>query len=96
MMEFKSALINAGYRVSNFHKDPLAIKTDAPNSIIWDIIRAYRTTWVSAAAAAVRVLWISCDYRVMYFACGSNPAQELPSKKKKQSLASIKIMERVR
>ena len=36
-----SACMCAGYRVSNFHKDPLAIKTDAPNSVLWDIIRAH-------------------------------------------------------
>ena len=41
MIEMKAALINAGYRVSNFHKDPIAIKTDAPNAVLWDIMRAY-------------------------------------------------------
>ena len=33
----KAALINAGYRVSGYHKDPQAIKTDAPNRFLWDI-----------------------------------------------------------
>jgi tRNA (guanine26-N2/guanine27-N2)-dimethyltransferase len=33
-LEFKSALINAGYRVSHFHHDPSAFKTDAPNSVV--------------------------------------------------------------
>ncbi|CAE7518577.1 Trmt1, partial [Symbiodinium microadriaticum] len=66
MNEFKAALINAGYRVSNFHKDPLAIKTDAPNSVLWDIIRAYHKQ----------------------FPC------EPPSKKKKQSRASVMILEK--
>lgn len=41
MIEMKAALINAGYRVSNFHKDPIAIKTDAPNGVLWDIMRAF-------------------------------------------------------
>jgi tRNA (guanine26-N2/guanine27-N2)-dimethyltransferase len=41
MVEMKAALINAGYRVSNFHKDPVAIKTDAPNGVLWDIMRAF-------------------------------------------------------
>jgi len=33
MDDFKSALVNAGYRCSAFHKDPAAIKTDAPNHV---------------------------------------------------------------
>ncbi len=39
--QFKSALVNAGYRVSGYHKEPLAIKTDAPNSVVWDVMRAW-------------------------------------------------------
>jgi tRNA (guanine26-N2/guanine27-N2)-dimethyltransferase len=37
----KAALINAGYRVSGYHKDPQAIKTNAPNRFIWDILRVW-------------------------------------------------------
>jgi tRNA (guanine26-N2/guanine27-N2)-dimethyltransferase len=33
-LNFKSALINAGYRVSHFHHDASAIKTDAPYSVV--------------------------------------------------------------
>jgi tRNA G26 N,N-dimethylase Trm1 len=33
-LEFKSALINAGYRVSHFHHDASAIKTDAPTNVV--------------------------------------------------------------
>jgi tRNA (guanine26-N2/guanine27-N2)-dimethyltransferase len=39
--QFKAALVNAGYRVSGYHKDPEAIKTDAPNHVVWDIMRAW-------------------------------------------------------
>lgn len=38
---FKSALLNAGYRVSGTHCNPLGIKTDAPWSVIWDIMRCW-------------------------------------------------------
>jgi tRNA (guanine26-N2/guanine27-N2)-dimethyltransferase len=38
---FKAAIVNAGYRVSGYHKEPQAIKTDAPNRIIWDIMRVW-------------------------------------------------------
>eukprot|EP01128_Nolandella_sp_AFSM9_P011729 TRINITY_DN8658_c0_g1_i1.p1 TRINITY_DN8658_c0_g1~~TRINITY_DN8658_c0_g1_i1.p1 ORF type:complete len:562 (+),score=125.43 TRINITY_DN8658_c0_g1_i1:2-1687(+) len=36
---FKSALVNAGYQVSVSHCKPDAVKTDAPMSFIWDILR---------------------------------------------------------
>ena len=38
---FKAALANAGYRMSAYHKEPNALKTDAPNSVIWDVMRAW-------------------------------------------------------
>lgn len=41
MDDFRSALVNAGYRVSAFHKEADAIKTDAPNNVVWDIIRCW-------------------------------------------------------
>eukprot|EP01033_Poteriospumella_lacustris_P002017 gene2017-1469_t len=37
--EFRSALENANYKVSQFHHDPTAVKTDAPSVFVWDIIR---------------------------------------------------------
>ena len=36
----RSALLNAGYRVSLSHANKKALKTDAPNSFIWKILRA--------------------------------------------------------
>jgi tRNA (guanine26-N2/guanine27-N2)-dimethyltransferase len=41
MDQVRAALINAGYRVSAFHKEADAIKTDAPNQVVWDIIRCW-------------------------------------------------------
>ncbi|EJK48188.1 hypothetical protein THAOC_33038 [Thalassiosira oceanica] len=38
---FWAALVNAGYRVSGYHKDPTAVKTDAPNHVVWDVVRAW-------------------------------------------------------
>ena len=37
----KAALANAGYRMSAYHKEPNALKTDAPNSVVWDVMRAW-------------------------------------------------------
>eukprot|EP00922_Rhytidocystis_sp_ex-Travisia-forbesii_P058341 GHVS01086243.1.p1 GENE.GHVS01086243.1~~GHVS01086243.1.p1 ORF type:complete len:591 (-),score=69.90 GHVS01086243.1:30-1802(-) len=38
---FKNALRNLGYRVSHFHREPQAIKTDAPNHVVFDILREH-------------------------------------------------------
>ncbi len=38
---FKSALANAGYRVGGSHACPLAIKTDAPPGVVWDVMRCW-------------------------------------------------------
>uniref|UniRef100_A0A7S0TBB0 tRNA (guanine(26)-N(2))-dimethyltransferase n=1 Tax=Pseudo-nitzschia delicatissima TaxID=44447 RepID=A0A7S0TBB0_9STRA len=38
---FKGAIANAGYKVSGYHKDPTAVKTDAPGRVVWDIMRAW-------------------------------------------------------
>jgi tRNA (guanine26-N2/guanine27-N2)-dimethyltransferase len=39
LAQVKAALVNAGYRVSGYHKEPQAIKTNAPNAVVWDIFR---------------------------------------------------------
>ena len=41
MQVVRSALINAGYKVSQSHTEALALKTDAPQSFLWDIMRAW-------------------------------------------------------
>ncbi|KAL1557132.1 methylamine--glutamate N-methyltransferase [Salvia divinorum] len=38
---FRSAVINAGYRISGCHTGPLGMKTDAPMDVIWDIMRCW-------------------------------------------------------
>ena len=41
IFEIKSALVNAGYRASGHHREALAIKTNAPSSVFWDVIRGW-------------------------------------------------------
>eukprot|EP01098_Paradermamoeba_levis_P013760 TRINITY_DN6342_c0_g1_i1.p1 TRINITY_DN6342_c0_g1~~TRINITY_DN6342_c0_g1_i1.p1 ORF type:complete len:539 (-),score=157.15 TRINITY_DN6342_c0_g1_i1:13-1629(-) len=41
MIEMRSALITAGYRVSRSHTEPLALKTNCPPSVIWDVMRSW-------------------------------------------------------
>lgn len=38
---FRSAVVNAGYRISGTHANPLGLKTDAPMEILWDIMRCW-------------------------------------------------------
>eukprot|EP00898_Chlorokybus_atmophyticus_P008128 jgi/Chlat1/8316/Chrsp78S07725 len=38
---FRSAVVNAGYKVSSSHANPLGLKTDAPMSVLWDIMRSW-------------------------------------------------------
>eukprot|EP00047_Mylnosiga_fluctuans_P012301 m.25284 g.25284 ORF g.25284 m.25284 type:complete len:645 (-) comp4140_c0_seq2:811-2745(-) len=49
MLKFRSALMNLGYRVSTSHANPLAIKTDAPTAVVWDVMRC----WVRAQPVKV-------------------------------------------
>ena len=41
MRTFRAALVNAGYKASAYHKDPNAVKTDAPDRVVWDVVRAW-------------------------------------------------------
>jgi tRNA (guanine26-N2/guanine27-N2)-dimethyltransferase len=41
IMPLRSALVNAGYRVSLSHCEPNSLKTNAPPSFIWDMMRAW-------------------------------------------------------
>lgn len=41
ILAFRSALLNAGYEVSYSHAHKLSVKTNAPNDVIWDIVRTW-------------------------------------------------------
>lgn len=41
VLTFSSAFLNAGYRLSQSHVKPSCFKTDAPQSFVWDILRAW-------------------------------------------------------
>lgn len=55
---FRSAVINAGYRISGTHVNPLGLKSDAPMDVIWDIMRC----WVSSLFPFSLVFFLSCIY----------------------------------
>lgn len=41
MIDVQAAIMNAGFRVSQQHKEPQAIKTDAPDNVVWDVMRCW-------------------------------------------------------
>lgn len=41
ILMFYSAIRNAGYQASAYHKEPNAIKTTAPPDVVWDIMRGW-------------------------------------------------------
>lgn len=41
VLTFSSAILNAGYRLSQSHCKPSCFKTDAPQKFVWDVIRAW-------------------------------------------------------
>lgn len=40
-LKFRSAILHAGYRVSYSHACKNSVKTDAPPSVLWDILRSW-------------------------------------------------------
>ena len=40
-LKIMSAIMNGGYKVSQSHTSPVAIKTNAPSSFVWDMVRAW-------------------------------------------------------
>ena len=65
MLATVSALMRQGYRVSRSHTDPSAIKTDAPNRALWDVLRCHvqtqpkRTKGLSDTSPAHAILAIA-------------------------------------
>jgi tRNA (guanine26-N2/guanine27-N2)-dimethyltransferase len=41
LKQFRGTLAALGYRVSHFHREPEAIKTDAPNHVVYDLMRLW-------------------------------------------------------
>jgi tRNA (guanine26-N2/guanine27-N2)-dimethyltransferase len=41
LKQFQGVLVNAGFKVSQSHCEPHAIKTNAPSRVLWDILRCW-------------------------------------------------------
>lgn len=66
-IEIASALRRAGYQTSQSHCDPLALKTDAPGSVVFDVFRAYfqkfqkeaKKEWLEALPDGFAKKWLT-------------------------------------
>ncbi|KAJ1958481.1 RNA methyltransferase tRNA(m5U54)methyltransferase [Dipsacomyces acuminosporus] len=61
LVQVNSAILNAGYRVSGIHTRQGSIKTDAPQKVIWDILRtlvktAGRSSKITEGSPADKIL----------------------------------------
>ncbi|KAL7834152.1 hypothetical protein AOLI_G00291120 [Acnodon oligacanthus] len=62
MLQFRSALLHAGYKVSFSHACKNAVKTDAPAGVLWDIMRCWEKSnpvkreRLSETSPALRIL----------------------------------------
>ncbi|CAF0748529.1 unnamed protein product [Adineta steineri] len=61
----RSALLNAGYKVSTTHARQDAIKTNAPHAVIWDIMRAFGEQSPTKRAATERLNTETPYYRLL-------------------------------
>ncbi|CAF3892203.1 unnamed protein product [Rotaria magnacalcarata] len=61
----RSALLNAGYRVSTSHARQDSIKTNAPHHVIWDIMRAFAELSSTKRASTERLNTESPYYRLL-------------------------------
>jgi len=57
----RSALLNAGYRVSSVHTNQTALKTDAPNSVLWDILREWAKENPPKVCSIIIIVHLSCS-----------------------------------
>ncbi|XP_077893122.1 tRNA (guanine(26)-N(2))-dimethyltransferase isoform X3 [Ictidomys tridecemlineatus] len=69
LLQLRSALLHAGFRVSLSHACKSAVKTDAPSTALWDIMRCWEKTCpvkrerLSETSPAFRILSVEPRYR---------------------------------
>jgi tRNA (guanine26-N2/guanine27-N2)-dimethyltransferase len=72
MSQMQGALHAAGYHASQFHKEPDAIKTDAPNDVVWDIMRCWvkkhpihkKVNPIHLSFLSIELMLLNCVYGV--------------------------------
>lgn len=78
LVMFRSAVLNAGYRISSTHVNPLGVKSDAPWDVIWDIMRCWVNTpeVPSLKYELVDVIHISAFKLCCFFFANFNTGEE--------------------
>ncbi|KAI1301795.1 tRNA (guanine(26)-N(2))-dimethyltransferase [Halotydeus destructor] len=73
MKLLRSALLNAGYAVSSSHCNKNSIKTDAPNTFIWEIMRKWveehpieKSKWNESSDSGLKILAKSCSSDISF------------------------------
>lgn len=59
-LNYRSALINAGYQVSYSHCHRNSVKTNAHSHVIWDILKKW------AEQKPIKEKWLKPEYRVFH------------------------------
>lgn len=92
-----SALESLGYRVSRSHTEPNAIKTDAPNKVVWDILRGWnkvspaRISTISPNSPAYKILTKETEVAVSDFILNNETPQVIDKLSGKSIKRFIKI-----
>jgi tRNA (guanine26-N2/guanine27-N2)-dimethyltransferase len=72
LKEFISAILNGGYLFSQSHSEPGSVKTDAPSSFIWDIMRAWvkknpiKEEWLKEGSITKNILDKECETEISF------------------------------
>ncbi|OLY85227.1 tRNA (guanine(26)-N(2))-dimethyltransferase [Smittium mucronatum] len=61
ILKITSAILNLGFKVSTAHSCMSSLKTNAPNEIIWDIMRAY----VNSIGKSAKIVENSVPYHIL-------------------------------
>lgn len=57
---FRSAIMNANYKVSYSHCNKNSVKTNAPNEVIWDILREW------SKVKPIKEKWLTPEHKVYH------------------------------
>ena len=60
-----SALIHAGYSVSGSHSCATALKTSAPSSVVWDVMRCYARSLPQWKNIHAQIQQVGCVFLVV-------------------------------
>ena len=72
---FRSAIMNANYKVSYSHCNKNSVKTNAPNEVVWDILKEW------SKIKPIKEKWLTPDYKVYHILNNGLPPASTDSAK---------------